>query len=70
MRSFYSTQTHIRLFIFGVPEGWQAAMYDLRKKEWIDKGSSIHGTIREAKTNLEEKATAVLGTKVTDLDWH
>jgi hypothetical protein len=70
MRSFYSTQKHIRLFVFGVPEGWQAAIYDLQKREWIDKGGRIHGTLREAKADLLEKAAALLGTKLTDIEWH
>jgi hypothetical protein len=70
MRSFYSTNKHIRPFIFGVPEGWQAAIYDLQKREWIDKGSWIHSTLREAKTDLHQKAAALLGTDLGDLDWH
>jgi hypothetical protein len=70
MRAFYSTQKHIRLFIFGVPEGWQAAIYDLQKREWIDKGSWLHSTLGEAKTDLHDKAAALLGTKLLDLHWH
>jgi hypothetical protein len=70
MRSFYATHMHLRLFVFGVPEGWQAALYDLEKQQWIDKGGSMHGTLREAKTDLQGKAAALLNKKLPDLDWH
>jgi hypothetical protein len=70
MRSFYSTHEHIRLFIFGTSEGWLAAIYDLQQRAWIDKGEWIHGTLREAKADLREKAMALLGTNLPDLNWH
>jgi hypothetical protein len=55
---------------FGCPEGWQAALYDLGKRQWIDKDGWMHGTLREAKTDLQAKAAALLNKKIPDLDWH
>jgi hypothetical protein len=69
MRSFYATHEHIRLFVFGVPEGWLAAIYDLRKREWIDKGGWIHSTLGEAKADLRDRATTLLGTNLPELHW-
>ncbi len=70
MRSFYSTHKPIRLFVFGVPEGWQAALYDLQKNQWIDKGGWFHETLKEAKADVQGKATALLGKKLPDIEWH
>jgi hypothetical protein len=70
MRSFYSTHRTIRLFVFGVPEGWQAALYDLENHKWMDKDGWIHETLKEAKAGVQEKAAALLGKKLPDLDWH
>jgi len=47
-----------------------AAIYDLQQRAWIDKGEWIHGTLREAKADLHEKAMALLGTNLPDLNWH
>ena len=65
----FDSQAH-QAFHFRVPEGWQAAIYNLEKREWIDKGGWMHGTLKEAKTALQEKAAALLGTKLPDLHWH
>ena len=29
MKALYSTHKYIRMFIFGVPESWQVALYDI-----------------------------------------
>jgi hypothetical protein len=70
MKALYSTHKHIRLFIFGVPEGWQAALYDLEKQEWIDRGCSSHGSLREAKARGLERAAQVLGKHLVNVRWH
>lgn len=70
MRSFYATDKHLRLFVFGAPEKWQAALYDLEQQQWIDKGDCIHESLREAKTDLQAKAATLLNRKLPDLDWH
>ena len=70
MRAFYATHKHIRLFVLGVPDGWLAAPYDLEKRQWINKGDLMYGTLKEAKAGIQEKATALLGKKLPDLVWH
>ena len=70
MKALYSTHKHIRLFIFGVPEGWQVALYDLQKREWIDRVCSSHESLREAKAHALEKAAEVLGKHLLKVQWH
>lgn len=70
MRAFYCTYKQIRLFVFGVPEGWLAALYDLEKRQWIEQGGKIHGSLREAKIDVLERAAAVIGKKLPDVEWH
>jgi hypothetical protein len=70
MRAFYATHKYIRLFVLGVPDGWLAALYDLEKRQWINKGDLMYGTLKEAKAGIQEKATALLGEKLPDLAWH
>ena len=70
MRAFYATHKHIRLFVFGLPEGWRVALYDQEKQHWIDKGGWMHDTLKEAKTDALEKAAAVLGNRLPDAEWH
>ena len=71
MRSYYATHKHLRLFVLGVPEGWQVALYDLEKAQWIDKDGCMRGTLREAKTDLLTKAALLLDQKLPDdLHWH
>jgi hypothetical protein len=53
-----------------MPEGWQASTYDLDKHKWIDQGGWIHGSLKEAKTDVQEEAAAVLGKKLPETKWH
>jgi hypothetical protein len=70
MRSFYSTHKNIRLFILGVPEGWQAAIYDLDTHQWIDKHPSVHESLKEAKAHLQATVGTALGKKLPEIKWH
>ena len=70
MKAIYSTHKGIRLFVFGVPEGWQVALYDLHNREWIDRGCSSHDTVRDAKANAVASAAAILGKPVAKVEWH
>lgn len=70
MKAIYSTQNGIRLFVFGVPEGWQVAVYDLHKREWIDRGCSSYDTLKEAKANAVESAAALFGKPLAKVEWH
>lgn len=45
MRYYYSTHTFIRLFVLGVPEGWQVALYDIDKQQWIDNTAWVEDTL-------------------------
>jgi hypothetical protein len=49
MKALYSTHKHIRVFVFGVPEGWQVALFDLQKQEWIDRGCSSNDSLKKQK---------------------
>ena len=70
MKAIYSTHNGIRLFVFGVPEGWNVALYDLHKREWIDRGCSSHDTLKEAKTNAVEREAAIFGRPLAKVEWH
>jgi len=70
MKALYSTHKHIRIFVFGVPEGWQVALYDLQRHEWIDRGRSSHDSLREAKAQAVERAAEVLGRQLVNIQWH
>lgn len=70
MKALYSTHKHIRLFIFGVPEGWQVALYDLQKQEWIDRGCSSYDSLREAKARALDRAAEVFGKRLLNVQWH
>jgi hypothetical protein len=69
MESFHATHQPIRVFALGVPEGWQAAVYDLANHKWLDVGGWIHGTVDEAKIDARQKAEAFLGKPIPHLDW-
>src|SRR5438874_8096612 len=58
MRAFYSTQKNLRTFILGTPEGWQIAMYDLDRREWIDKNGWREDTLKQAKVTAEAKTAS------------
>jgi hypothetical protein len=70
MRAYYSTHNHIRLFIFGTPEGWHVGVYDLDKRQWTDLDGSIQGTLKEAKEDAQRKAAATLGKQLSVVKWH
>ena len=70
MRALYSTLKHIRIFILGVPEGWQVGLYDLQTQEWIDRRCSSHSSLREAKAHALERAAEVLGKHLINTKWH
>jgi hypothetical protein len=48
-------------------------LYDLEKRQWIDKGGTIHDAFREAKADAIEKAATILRKKLANmpigLDW-
>lgn len=70
MRAIYSTHKQIRLFILGVPEGWQVAVFDLQKQEWTDRACSSYGTLMQAKRNALERAAAIFGKHLLHVQWH
>ena len=70
MKALYSTHKYVRVIVFGVPEGWQVALYDLQRQEWIDRGCSSHDNLKEAKADALERAAAVLGKPLLNIHWH
>ncbi len=70
MKALYLTHKYIRVFVFGIPEGWQVALYDLQRQEWIDRGCSSHDNLKEAKADALEKAATVLGKHLLNIQWH
>ena len=70
MKALYSTHEHVRLFVFGVPEGWQVAVYDLSKQEWTDRGCSSYASLKEAKAHALDRAAEVLGKHLVNVHWH
>ncbi len=70
MKALYATHKGIRLFVFGVPEGWQVALFNLQSQEWIDRGCSSYETLREAKAHVLERAAQVLGKHLMNIEWH
>ena len=70
MRAIYSTHKGIRLFVFGVPEGWHVALYDLHKREWIDRGCASHDTLKAAKANAVGRAAVIFGKPLEKVEWH
>ena len=70
MRAIYSTQKDIRVFVFGVPEGWQVAAYDLVKHEWIAGANALHDTLKEAKADALAKMAEMLGKRLVKIEWH
>ena len=70
MRSSYATYKHIRLFVLGVPEAWQVALYDLRTKKWLEVGGWTEVALKDAKMQAVKEAAAVLERKLPELKWH
>ena len=70
MKALYSTHKYIRVFVFGVPEGWQVALYDLQRQQWIDRGCSSHDNLKDAKAHALDRAAAVLGKPLVNIQWH
>jgi hypothetical protein len=70
MRAQYFTYRHIRIFILGVPEGWQVALFDLQRREWIGLGCSSHGTLKEARLHASEKVAEIVGKRLIKIKWH
>lgn len=70
MRAYYATQGHIRVFVFGVPDGWQVGSYDLKSERWIQMNGSVFDTLKGAKTAAEEHAVSLTGKKIAGLKWH
>ena len=69
MRAFYATYRSVRVFVFGVPEGWQVGVYDLQRKQW-QMDSALRDTLKEAKVAAEEQAVALIGKKLPGMKWH
>jgi hypothetical protein len=69
MRAFYATHKHIRVFVFGVPEGWHIGVYDLERKQWQMNGN-LHYSLKEAKSAAEEQIVALIGRKLPVVKWH
>jgi hypothetical protein len=53
-----------------LPEGWQVALYDLHKREWIDRGCSSYDTLREARPHAVESAAAIFGKSLAKVELH
>lgn len=70
MRAFYSTQKHVRAFILGTPEGWQVALYDTQKREWVEKGGHVESGLKSAKASAHGKVSSLLGKSVPEMQWH
>ncbi len=70
MKALYSTHKHIRVFVFGVPEGWQVAVYDLEHHEWIAGSKALHCTFKEAQSDAITKVAAMLGKNPLSVKWH
>jgi hypothetical protein len=70
MKALYSTHKYIRVFVFGVPEGWQVALYDLQRREWIDRGCSSHDNLKEAKADGLARAAAMKREAPAECQWH
>lgn len=70
MRAFYCTQSHFRAFVLGTPEGWQVSVYDLQKREWVEKSGRIEETLKMAKTKAQESTSSLLGKPLSDVKWH
>ena len=70
MRSFYATYHHIRLFVLGVPEAWQVALYDMRANKWPDVGGRTEVVLKDAKMQAVKEAAVVLERNLPELKWH
>lgn len=70
MRAYYATHKHIRVFVFGTPEGWHTAAYDLQRKEWLPMGGRIHDTLKDAKAAAEATARGLLRSQPGEMKWH
>jgi hypothetical protein len=70
MRAYYSTHKHIRLFVFGTPEGWHVGLYDIQQRKWTDLDGAVQDTLREAKAEAKNKAAAIFGNRTPELKWH
>jgi hypothetical protein len=70
MRAYYSTHKHIRLFVFGTPEGWHVGVYDIEQRKWTNLDGSIHCTLKEAKADAQDKAASIFGGKMLEMKWH
>ena len=70
MRAIYSTHKDIRVFNFGVPEGWQVAAYDLVKHEWIARADALHDTLKQAKADALAKVAEMFGKHLVKIEWH
>jgi hypothetical protein len=70
MRAYYSTQEHFRVFILGTPEGWQVSVYDLERREWVEKSGKMEDTLKTAKATAHEKVSILLGRNAAEMKWH
>ena len=70
MKALYSTHKYIRVFVFGVPEGWLVALYDLQRREWIDRSCSSHDNLKDAKADGLERAATIIGKHLLNIQWH
>ena len=70
MRAYYATYKHVRVFVFGVPEGWMVSVYDIQKCQWLDRCDSVADTLKEAKINAQARASELNGKKALELRWH
>ena len=70
MKAIYSTNKDIRVFVFGVPEGWQVAAYSLVKHEWIAGANALHETLKQAKADALAKVAEMLRKPLVKIEWH
>jgi hypothetical protein len=70
MRGYYATRKHLRGFVFGTPEGWHTAVYDLTRKEWLPMDGFVYDARQHAKAAVEDRLRELLGGTPRPLTWH
>jgi len=70
MRAFYAIHKHVRVFVFGVPEGWLVCAYDVQKRQWVEKCDRLAATLKEAKVDAHAILSELTGKAAPELKWH